>query len=78
MSASPKLAVVATEPARPPAQEPRVASRLLPTFRVELRRRHDDNAPVDALVITARTLASARHAARRQRPDAVILSVTRL
>lgn len=53
-------------------------SRLTPTFRVELRRRHDEQAPVEVVEIQARTMASARHAARLAHPDAVILSVVRL
>jgi hypothetical protein len=53
-------------------------SRLTPTFRIELRRRHDEAAPVEVVEIQARTIASARHAARLAHPDTVILSVIRL
>lgn len=61
-----------------PAPFPTPGSRLSPGFKVELRRRHDETAPVETVHIHARTIASARHAARLAFPDSVILSVTRL
>jgi hypothetical protein len=64
----------------PPARaaERRRASALVPTFRVEVRPRHDEHAPVTVLEIAARTAASARHATRRTHPDSVIVSIARV
>jgi hypothetical protein len=50
---------------------------LSPEFRVELRRRHEENSPIEVVSIRARTIASARHAARLAWPDRIILAVTR-
>jgi hypothetical protein len=68
-------------PSQPPparATERRRASVLVPTFRVEVRPRHDEHAPVAVLEIAARTAASARHTTRRTHPDSVIVSITRV
>lgn len=54
-----------------------VVSGLTPVFRVELRRRNDVPTPTETVLIKARTIASARHAARRAYPHAVIVSVSR-
>ncbi len=76
MTAARKIQVVTG--VRPVAEARASGARsLIPTFKVEVRRRHDEEASVEHLMIPARTLASARHAARLARPDSVILSVTR-
>jgi hypothetical protein len=58
--------------------EPSSAPKLSPAFRVELRRRYDEAAPLEKIVIHARTIASARHAVKLSHPDAVILSIGRV
>ena len=55
-----------------------IGTSLSPTFEVQLRRRHDETAPVETIRVPARTIASARHAARLAHPDTVILSVKRV
>jgi len=51
---------------------------LSPTFEMKIRKRHDETAPIDTVRITARTIASARHAIRLKEPGIVILEVRRL
>ena len=66
----------------PPSQETisptSLGTSMTPTFEIHLRRRHDETAPVDVIRVPARTIASARHAARLAHPDTVILSVKRV
>ncbi|MEI8255222.1 MAG: hypothetical protein WCJ30_06060 [Deltaproteobacteria bacterium] len=57
---------------------PMQGTALAPVFEVQLRRRHDDKAAVEVVRIAARTIASARHAARLGHPDRVILGVKKL
>lgn len=52
--------------------------RLSPAFRVELRRRYDENAPLEHVVVHARTIASARHAVKLAHPDTVIVSIAKV
>ena len=52
--------------------------RLSPAFNVGIRRRHDEAAPIEQVLIHARTIASARHAVRLTYPDMVILSIERV
>lgn len=51
---------------------------LTPTFRVELRQRNDERTPAEVIHLQARTIASARHAARRAYPHAVVIAVSRV
>ncbi len=57
---------------------PQQGTTLAPMFEVRLRRRHDENAPVEVVRIAARTIASARHAARLGHPERVILAVKKV
>ena len=50
---------------------------LTPTFRVELLPRNDERTPTEVILVQARTIASARHAARRAHPHAVVIAVSR-
>jgi hypothetical protein len=50
---------------------------LVATFRIEIRRKHTDTAPVETIHLRARTAATARHAARAAHPEHVVLSVHR-
>ena len=51
---------------------------LTPTFRVELRQRNHETTPAEVVHVQARTIASARHAARRAYPHAVVIAVSRI
>jgi hypothetical protein len=59
------------------APEMLTGSRLSPAFRVELRRRYDETAPLEHVVVHARTIASARHAVKLAHPDTVIVSIAK-
>lgn len=47
-------------------------------FEIRLHHRHDEHAPIEVIRMAARTIASARHLARIEHPDGVILSVKKL
>ena len=51
---------------------------LTPTFRVELRQRNQETMPAEVIHVQARTIASARHAARRAYPHSVVIAVSKV
>ena len=59
---------------RPRKAEP---AQLTPRFRLLIRRRLEETAPVEEVFLTTRTVASARHLAKLQWPDHVVLEVAR-
>ncbi len=73
------IAVPSLEPKAPePVSPSSLGASLSPTFEVQLRRRHDETAPIEVVRVGARTIASARHAARLAHPDTVILGVRKI
>lgn len=80
-AAAKNLHVVPAAPAAratAPVSPSSIGTSLTPVFEIQLRRRHDETAPIETVRVPARTIASARHAARLGHPDTVILSVKKL
>jgi hypothetical protein len=72
------LHVVPAAPVATSVSPSSLGTSLTPTFEIQLRRRHDETAPIETVRVPARTIASARHAARLGHPDTVILAVKKL
>ncbi len=75
LQAVPDLAPVAIAT---PVSPTSLGTSLTPMFEIQLRRRHDESAPIETVRIAARTIASARHAARLGHPGTVVLAVKKL